>query len=79
MTSDEKINYEYTQMLDEHAIWTKSSLYTNFGIKICEMAIEQGLAEFQRTPSHTTARTGLVGQVPLVLRRFLNVLTFIAP
>lgn len=34
MTSDEKINYEYTQMLDEHAIWTKSSLYTNFGIKI---------------------------------------------
>ncbi len=27
-------NYEYTQMLGEHAIWTKSSVFTNFKIKI---------------------------------------------
>ena len=33
MTSKE-INYEFTQMLGEHAIWTKSSIFTDFKIKI---------------------------------------------
>ncbi len=27
-------NYEYNQMLGEHAIWTKSSIFADFSIKI---------------------------------------------
>ncbi len=36
MTSDtnEKGNYEFQQMLGMHAIWTKSSVFTDFSIKI---------------------------------------------
>lgn len=34
MIFNDEVNFEYAQMLEKHAIWTKSSLYTNFGIKI---------------------------------------------
>ncbi len=34
MTSDKKINYEYTQMLGAHAFWTKKSLFADISVKI---------------------------------------------
>ncbi len=48
MISDENTNFEFAQMLEKHAIWTKSSLYTNFGIRIRAKTLLEDLKTSRR-------------------------------
>ncbi len=47
-SSNNEINYEYQQMLGAHAIWTKSSVFADFSIKISANKLLDDLKGSQR-------------------------------
>ena len=47
-SSNNEINYEYQQRLGAHAIWTKSSVFADFSIKISANKLLDDLKGSQR-------------------------------
>lgn len=62
-------NYEYAQMLGEHALWLKSSIFTDFKIKIPSHKILEDLKNNSRGKK-IAAKIYLEGLEKFVCRGF---------